>query len=356
MVLWVGVLYMRLQLGLVIAPLLLHIVVMGAGYSGLGLNEIHYHAHKQVSTIQTSHVFKPEPLNAFVTWVLQGAMGFSPGFWLHNHVRIHHKENNGHNDIQTVSFFPRSPDNFFYFGCEIPLQWHVRVALHFWSKKDRATALKVMAGSIVQLGGGALLTLHDPLAAFLTLWLPLAQRMTVNAANEYVQHAYVDQSAPFSIPRNTWVIVKPTPTAKMDQLFPAGVVPSHNWAERLHAVHHLYPTMRSSEQWVHFQEHYATFQKQRHIMFDIAESAYEKFLLATICHDIDGLAEMLVLDATKEEKVEEIKSLLGAAYPREACGTWATLPPWPFSAMSYDVTPRSKPVLLWRIPIEHFYQ
>lgn len=117
-----GVLYCRMNdFGGWGLPLLLHMWYMGSAFV-TAINDLHYVAHYQVSNNQKSHMFRSELINAFCRLVLEPCQGFIPEFWLNHHVLIHHKESNGPDDIQGVTFFERKFYNFIWFVSDLPLQ------------------------------------------------------------------------------------------------------------------------------------------------------------------------------------------------------------------------------------------
>jgi len=238
---WASILYMRANdVGGTMLPLLVHLYWMGFFFIS-GVNEFHYMAHYQIAKSKKNHIFKYEWMNWFVIYVLEPMHGFVPGFWLDHHVKIHHKESNGPNDIQGVSFFERSFYNYICFVADIPLQWFVRGPLVHYRNGDKNVAMQSALNGICFLGFGAMLTKWDTLAGVLLFWIPhITRSMIFNSSNEFVQHALVDgrDGKPHDPANNAYILLKMIPRYN----YPRGLrsLPD-NYEERWHAVHHAFP-------------------------------------------------------------------------------------------------------------------
>ena len=389
LVLWTSILYLRSSAkengdsySNMATCLFLFVYLMGICHTNMGGNEvilwqtahspkriillacaypqIHYTAHLQVSPRTEAHLFKYEILNQAVRWLLEPAMGWLPGFWLDHHVLIHHKESNGVDDIQSVSFYERCPKNFIWFVAEMPLQWYFRAPRYHLQKGEVGTAMTMIATSTLYVVSGVSLLRWDPIAGCLWLVPHMHRLFTANATNEYCQHALVDPrgNEPEAPSRNSFLLLQPFPTAQ----FPAGLRKrSENWEDQWHAVHHNFP-----------RRHMSDLQAKRstitcHLVFDMS---YKDFRPAVIQQDVKALAAAWrpgykfvdASDATKETEVahedavrvakgkakaateddEEmdqatkekiVASFFKPAMTQEDCKSWATAPSFPFCFM-----------------------
>ena len=236
-----SIVYMRANdIGGWFLPLFCHLYYMGAVFPS-GINDLHYVAHTQISNNQKSHMFKSELINGFCRFVLEPCQGFIPEFWLNHHVRVHHKESNGPDDIQGVSFFERKYYNYIWFVADIPLQWYLRGPLHHIRNGESEIAIQMFLGEFLYVAAGIALTRWDTFAGLLLVWIPhIIRSMNFNASNEYVQHALVDgrDGNPHDPANNSFLMLQPAPTST----FARGLWSKpDNFEERWHAVHHNFP-------------------------------------------------------------------------------------------------------------------
>lgn len=339
-----GVLYCRVNnIGGWAVPLLLHMWYMGSGFV-VAINDLHYVAHYQVSNNQKSHMFRSELINAFCRYVLEPCQGFIPEFWLNHHVKIHHKESNGPDDIQGVSFFERKFYNFIWFVADLPIQWYIRGPVHHIKNGTTRTAMEMIVGCVVFVAVGIKLTMWDPLSGVLLFWIPHTVRMMCfNAMNEYIQHALVDgrSGQPEAPANNSFLILNPT---RGDALALGLKGRPDNFEERWHAVHHNFP-----HKGMLGQDKIAP-SVRCNLVFDTAMTQF-KFALFT--GDMMTLAKAwrpgYTFEGAKntkispfaesdkklslEEKAELLKSFLLPAYSLEEMGDWIEKPRFPFNCM-----------------------
>lgn len=340
---WASILYMRMNdIGSWWGPLLVHLYFMGAFFI-MGINDMHYVAHYQVSNNQKNHMFKSEMVNAFCRFVLEPGMGFIPEFWLNHHVLIHHKESNGPDDIQGVTFFERKLYNFIWFVADIPLQWYVRGVIHHFRNGNSKIAMEMIAGEVAYIAFGIAMTRWDAYAAALLVWIPhLIRSMNFNASNEYTQHALVDgrDGNPHDPANNSFLLLKPVPREK----YPRGIrsLPD-NFEERWHAVHHNFPLKGMSGQNLVapkvkcnliFDTDYLSFKNavMSKNMIQLAEWWRPGYNFGNDNHKVSKYAEAdKKLDIQGKAKL--LESFLNPAYDLDEMGEWITAPPFPFNMM-----------------------
>ena len=318
--------YARIAYGWTVLPVLYYAWFLACGC--LGGNELHYHSHMQVGFRQKGHVFKFEPFNHLCTWIVQPMSGYAPGFWLYNHVQIHHKENNGHDDIQTVSFFPRTMSNFCYFHMELPVQWFVRAPLYFYQKGNYKATASLVASMVGWYGMGVWLWKKDIFASMMVVWWTTYTKLCVNSTTEYTQHALVDPDRPMDIHRNNCILLKPT------EGYPAGFQQRDNHDERYHSVHHQYPRLNMGQNSVYYWKNKEWFDECGQLTFDMSFREYARCI---IFEDISKLASCMIgtgpeKDFNYEQKRAVLAKWLGVAFSREEC-KWTTRPSWLFSNM-----------------------
>ena len=340
---WAAILYMRINdVGSWWGPLLVHFYFMGAFFI-VGVNDLHYVAHHQVSNNQKNHVFKSELLNGACGLIIEPAMGFIPKFWLNHHVLIHHKESNGPDDIQGVTFFERKRYNFFWFVADIPLQWYVRGVIHHFRNGNSEIAKEMMIEEVAYIAFGIALTMWDAYAAALLLWIPhLCRSMCFNSTNEYMQHALVDgrDGNPHDPANNSFLLLKSVPRKK----YPRGIrsLPD-NFEEKWHAVHHNFPHKGMIGQ------NLLASKVKCNLIFD---TDYVSFNRAIMSRNMTQLAEwwrpgynfgndkLKVSQYAKADqkldiqgKAKLLESFLNPAYDLDEMGEWITAPPFPFNMM-----------------------
>jgi len=341
---WGSIIYLRANnIGGWMLPFVCHMYYMGAGFN-CGANNLHYVAHQQVSNNQKSHMFKSELINGFCRYVLEPCQGYIPEFWLNHHVKIHHKESNGPDDIQGVTFFERKHYNFIWFVADIPLQWYVRGPVHHIRNGATGTAIEMIVGEILFVALGIMLTKWDFFAGICLFWSPhICRSLAFNSSNEYVQHALVDgrDGNPHDPANNSFLLLQPCP---MHKVMPRGLgsLPD-NFEERWHAVHHNFP-----HKGMVGQDKMAP-KVKCNLIFDIDYIAFKNALLK---RDMEKLAgwwrpgynfgddKVKVSQFAEEDKKLDLKgraalldSFLYPAYDLDEMGNWLNAPPFPFNFM-----------------------
>lgn len=337
---WSSILYMRANnIGSWYGPLLVHFWQLGSVFP-VGVNDLHYAGHFQISNNKKSHLFRSEVINFIVRYIIEPMQGFIPAFWLNHHVRIHHKEHNGPDDIQGITHFERNFKNFIWFLLDMPLQWYIRGPLVHFTNGNKMIGLEMVFSEIVFLCFGVALTKWDIYAGLLLFWIPHVTRvLCFNGLNEYMQHALVDGrwGNPDDPKYNSFLLLQPSRPPCSARGLRYGF--ADNFEERFHAVHHNFP-----HKGMIGQDAYVS-KIKCHLVFD---TSYVAFVGAIFKRDFNSLAEWWrpcyladkvsdkqASDAklSLEEKARLIESFLLPAYDLDEMGDWIKRPPFPFNMM-----------------------
>jgi len=346
---WSSIIYMRTNnIGSWYGPLLVHMWYLGAVFT-CGGNDLHYTAHFQISSRQKAHMFSVECINWFVGNILEPLQGFIPTFWLNHHVRIHHKESNGPDDIQGVAHFERNFRNFIWFVSDMPFQWYVRGPLTHINNKRYGIALYMLVSQTVHLVFMILVTKWDFYAAILLVWIPIAIRMiSFNSTNEYIQHALVDwRFGNLDNPMyNSFILLKPVPNLGKTRGLRGNM--ADNFEERYHAVHHKFPQVSMTRNADYISK------VPCHLVFDCNYIQYVKYIMK---RDFMSLAKVwkptfarsdpqAIIDEKLDldEKAKLLESFTLRAFDDDEIGDWVHKPPFPHNMMVLGEIQRPLPV------------
>ncbi|GAB7361562.1 hypothetical protein MBLNU230_g1614t1 [Neophaeotheca triangularis] len=236
---------------------------------------LHNHIHnngvlaKEYSTFDKAFPYILEPLYGH-TW----------DSYYYHHVKHHHVEGNGPDDLSSTIRYQRdSPYHFLcYFTRFLLLCW-AELPLYFLRKNKPNLALRALALELTSYLLHATILLHHPRPALFTLTIPfLLMRLGLMVGN-WGQHALVDDVDPSSDFRSSITLID---------------VPSNRFCfnDGYHTAHHLNPLRHWRDHPVHFLQQKDAYIQGRALVFHNVD--YLFITVKLLCKDYEGLAECLV--------------------------------------------------------------
>ncbi len=232
--------------------------------------------------------------NNFFGWILGPLYGHIPEAYPMGHLRIHHRHDNGPEDVATTIHLDRTQ----------PAHWliYLRQFAGFWTgfsivryhlqHKNWKNARRMMSGMMAYCLAFSLLLLIDPWFAFAYFLLPLLCVIIYLGAINYTWHTFIDPNDPDNDYINSVTILR-------------GHYNVFN--EDYHVVHHQRPQLHWTEAPNHFQENIEAYRKNRASVF--ADTQEFEMFMWIITKRFDLLADHFV-DLEGDLSKEEIKALL----------------------------------------------
>lgn len=239
---------------------LLHLLLQGY-YMGTYTLMMHQHIHGNGILARRFHLF-----DACFPYVTDPLMGHTWNSYYFHHVKHHHVEGNGPNDLSSTLRYQRdSPRDFaIYVGRFILLTW-LELPLYFLRRKQPVMAIRAAAGELGSLGVIVLLARFINFRATLfTLALPLmALRLALMVGN-WGQHAFVDEVDPDSDYRSSITLLD---VASNRHCFNDGYHTSHHLNPRRHWREHPVAFLRGKE--VYAAQHALVFRNIDYVFLTI---------------------------------------------------------------------------------------
>ncbi|KAI0019876.1 fatty acid desaturase [Xylariomycetidae sp. FL0641] len=254
----------------------LHALMQGY-YIGAFTLMRHQHIHQRGVLAKRSWM---QVFDQVFPYVLDPLMGHTWNSYFYHHVKHHHVEGNGPDDLSSTIRYQRDDVWHFlhYVGRFYFFVW-LDLPLYFIRKGRLVTALKAASW---ELGNYAalivMLRLHGQ-AAFFTLLLPLlCMRLGLMVGN-WGQHAFVDADEPDSDFRSSITLID---------------VPSNRYCynDGYHTSHHLNPRRHWRDHPVHFLQQKRAYAREHALVFHDIDYLMITFRL--LRHDYDRLARCLV--------------------------------------------------------------
>ncbi|KAI9816016.1 MAG: hypothetical protein M1827_002008 [Pycnora praestabilis] len=180
------------------------------------------------------------------TWpyILEPLMGHTWDSYFWHHVKHHHTENNGPNDLSSTIRYQRDDlvDFLTYVGRFVFFIW-IELPVYFLRKKKPAAAMKTLTSEIFSYGSIYFLAMQNAGATTFVFILPLVLMRIAMMVGNWGQHALVDEVDPDSDFRSSITLID---------------VPSnrHCFNDGYHTSHHLNPRR-------HWRDHPAAFLKSK---------------------------------------------------------------------------------------------
>ncbi|KAH9897089.1 fatty acid desaturase [Xylariomycetidae sp. FL2044] len=273
----------------------LHLVMQGY-YMGAYTLLRHQHIH------QRGVLAKDRPLvqvfDQLFPYVSDPLMGHTWNSYYYHHVKHHHVEGNGPDDLSSTVRYQR--DNIWHFlhyvGRFYLLIW-LDLPIYFLRKGRPVTGLKTASWELfnyfVIL---TLLRVNSKPTVFVFLIPLMAMRVMLMVGN-WGQHAFVDAEEPDSDYRSSITLID---------------VPSNRYCynDGYHTSHHLNPLRHWRDHPVHFLQHKEIYASEHALVFHNID--YLMITVKLMQHDYEHLARCLVpigaqIDMTMKERVQMLK-------------------------------------------------
>lgn len=175
-----------------------------------------------------------KPMDAYVS-LLGLLFGLPPMIYYHHHIKMHHVEGNGPNDLSSTEKFKRDSFAqwliyFFDFAFLNP----IKLPLYFIKKKRLDYALKVLSGYILFFSVMATAFYFNPHGAVYVFVVPTLICWFGLMAGNWTQHAFIDPNDPQNSFKNSITVV--------DSLYN-----KRCFNDGYHIAHHFSPGMHWSE-------------------------------------------------------------------------------------------------------------
>ncbi len=204
-------------------------------------------------------------LEGFIPWVLGPLFGQTPGSFHAHHVGMHHRENNGEDDLSGTTAYRRdSFAGFLAYWARFFFRGLPDLLRYLGDRRRGAMRHRLIAGEGSWLLAVAVLSVVNWRATAIVLVTPLVAMRFLMMAGNWAQHAFVDVTQPGNVYRNSTCLVN----ARYNR---------HCHNDGYHIVHHLAPGMHWTEMPRWFQDHVATFGLEDAVVFDGLASNQEVF-------------------------------------------------------------------------------
>ncbi|KAH6887998.1 hypothetical protein B0T10DRAFT_489278 [Thelonectria olida] len=233
-------------------------------------------------------------------YLLDPMMGHTWNTYFYHHVKHHHVEGNGPDDLSSTMRYQRDDIfNFLHYVGRFYFFIWFDLPLYFLRKKRPAMAVKAAASEFSTYAFYYLMSRIDGRATFFAYLLPLFLLRFGLMVGNWGQHAFVDQEQPDSDFRSSITLID---------------VPSNRYCynDGYHTSHHLNPLR-------HWRDHPVSFLQQKHIYAKESALVFHNidYLMVTfrlMIKDYETLAKCLVpmgdqIQLTMEGRIELLKKL-----------------------------------------------
>nr|POE94813.1 hypothetical protein CFP56_74521 [Quercus suber] len=233
-------------------------------------------------------------------YVLEPLMGHTWDSYYYHHVKHHHVEGNGPDDLSSTIRYQRDDLMHFlhYLGRFLFFIW-LDLPLYFYRKNKLSLAIRVTLTEFASYAFMYFMTAHvNAKAATFTLLIPFVQMRLGLMLGNWGQHALVDEIEPDSDFRSSITLID---------------VPSNRFCfnDGYHTAHHLNPRRHWREQPVHFLQSKEAYASGRALVFHNID--YLMMTVTLLRKDYLKLADCLVpigdqVSMTREEIAAMLKT------------------------------------------------
>ncbi|CAJ2503549.1 Uu.00g109430.m01.CDS01 [Anthostomella pinea] len=273
---------------------ILHVIMQGY-YIGAHTLMRHQHIHQRGVLAKRSWM---QVFDQAFPYILDPLMGHTWNSYYYHHVKHHHVEGNGPDDLSSTIRYQR--DNVWHFlhyvGRFYFLIW-LDLPLYFIRKGRLTTGLKAATWELSNYVALIVLLRLNFRATFFTLLLPLLCMRVGLMVGNWGQHAFVDADEPDSDYRSSITLID---------------VPSNRYCynDGYHTSHHLNPLRHWRDHPVHFIQNKEIYSQEHALVFHNID--YIMITVKLFQHDYDHLAKCLVpigdqIDMTLEERAAMLK-------------------------------------------------
>ncbi|KAI0401653.1 fatty acid desaturase [Xylaria palmicola] len=293
----------------------LHLLMQGWYIGGYTLLR-HQHIHQNGVLAKRSWV---RAFDQIFPYVMDPLMGHTWNSYFYHHVKHHHVEGNGPDDLSSTVRYQRDDIWHFlhYVGRFYFFVW-LDLPLYFVRKGRWAAGVRAAFWELLNYAAIILLLRHDFKAALFAFLLPLLVMRLGLMVGNWGQHAFVDADEPDSDYRSSITLID---------------VPSNRYCynDGYHTSHHLNPLRHWRDHPVHFLRSKETYGREHALVFHNID--YLMITVRLMMRDYEHLARCLVpmgeqIDMTMEQRAtmlrrhtrrfseEEIREKFGAAKAR----------------------------------------
>ncbi|KAM0273578.1 hypothetical protein ACHAQH_008241 [Verticillium albo-atrum] len=266
--------------------------VMQVSYMGAYTLLMHQHIHMRGVLQKRFAIF-----DALFPYVLDPLMGHTWNSYYYHHVKHHHVEGNGPDDLSSTIRYQR--DNVYHFlyyvGRFLFFVW-LDLPLYFLRKGRTALAIKMTFWEFGSYATHFCLYRLNPRASLLVLLLPMLLLRLALMVGNWGQHAFVDHNEPASDYRSSITLID---------------VPSnrHSFNDGYHTSHHLNPLRHWREHPVSFMKAKEVYASQEALVFHNID--YIMITVRLLIKDYLSLAKCMVpIGAQASTSIEERIALL----------------------------------------------
>jgi hypothetical protein len=164
---------------------------------------LHNHIHNN-GVLAKQYAF----FDRMVPYILEPLMGHTWDSYFYHHVKHHHCEGNGPDDLSSTVRYQR--DSLLHFSCYVGrffvLIW-IELPLYFMHKKRHVLAMKSLTSELASYAFIVVMASHNFRAALFTLILPLVVMRIGMMVGNWGQHAFVDEEDPDSNFRSSITLI-----------------------------------------------------------------------------------------------------------------------------------------------------
>ncbi|KAI1083655.1 hypothetical protein F5B20DRAFT_527908 [Whalleya microplaca] len=264
----------------------------------MGTYTLMMHQHIHTGGVLTKQYSLTRIFDLLFPYITDPLMGHTWNTYYYHHVKHHHVEGNGPDDLSSTVRYQR--DNIWHFlhyvGRFYFLIW-LDLPIYFIRKNRLTTGLKTAFWELSNYT--ALLTLFqlNSKATFFVFLIPLMLLRFGLMVGNWGQHAFVDADEPDSDYRSSITLID---------------VPSNRYCynDGYHTSHHLNPRRHWREHPVHFLQNKENYSREHALLFHNID--YLMITVRLMLHDYEHLAKCLVplgdqIGMTMEQRVTMLK-------------------------------------------------
>ncbi|KAI8950161.1 fatty acid desaturase [Xylaria longipes] len=272
----------------------LHILLQGWSIGSYTLLR-HQHIHQRGVLSKRSWM---QVFDYVFPYVMDPLMGHTWNSYFYHHVKHHHVEGNGPNDLSSTVRYQRDDIWHFllYVGRFYFFVW-LDLPLYFVRTNRWTLALRVAFWELSNYAAISFLLMYNFKPALFTLLIPLLLMRLGLMVGNWGQHAFVDADEPDSDYRSSITLID---------------VPSNRYCynDGYHTSHHLNPLRHWRDHPVHFLESKETYSREHALVFHNID--YLMITVRLMMRDYEHLARCLVpigdqIDMTMEQRVAMLK-------------------------------------------------
>ncbi|KAM0332021.1 hypothetical protein ACHAQA_002287 [Verticillium albo-atrum] len=291
---------------------IIHLLMQGS-YMGAYTLLMHQHIHMRGVLEKRFFVF-----DSLFPYVLDPLMGHTWNSYFYHHVKHHHVEGNGPDDLSSTIRYQR--DNIYHFlhyvGRFLVLVW-LDLPLYFMRKGRTVLALKTAFWELSSYAVQIMLFRLNPRATFIVLILPFTLLRFALMVGNWGQHAFVDHDEPASDYRSSITLIDVAVRLPYRDLFTDLEADfllqsnRHSFNDGYHTSHHLNPLRHWREHPLSFMKGKDLYASQQALVFHNID--YIMITVRLLAKDYLTLAKCMVpigtqVTTTMEERVALLKS------------------------------------------------